>query len=273
MASKVSEVFERLVKGVESVVTSEKWREFLKFQAAFYNYSFNNSLLIWLQCPEATRVAGFQTWKKLGRYVKKAEKGIKILAPMSYKKAVEDEEGNEMEKQFLQGFRVVHVFDVSQTNGKELPEICSLLQGADGAAEKLLAALRQVIAIPVTEEEITGGANGYYHLQDDRIALKAGLSVNQKAKTLLHEYVHSLLDRKDSEVKNSRHEAEIIAESVAFMVANYFGLDTSSYSFEYVASWAGSEPKELLKKGEMVQSTAAKVINQVEQQLQEKLVG
>jgi len=290
MTPKAKNAFERLIKGVEKVVTSEKWREFLKVQAKFHNYSFNNSLMIFLQMPTATRVAGFKNWNKLGRKVKKGEKGIKILVPAKYTYFyIEDEEGNEKrvflnqatkeQKELIKAgeiktysgmtFKVGHVFDISQTEGKPLPEICKPLDGEPEEAKRFFEALSKVITIPVIEEKIQGGAHGYYHIEKDVIALEVRNALSHKAKTLVHEYTHSMLDKKDSNIKQKRHEAEIVAESVAFIVADYFGLDTSSYSFEYVAAWAGADPKEILKKGNLIQKTAQKIIEQVEGKMQE----
>ena len=270
MAPKAKESYDKLVKGVSEVVNSKGWIEFLKVQSKFYNYSFNNAFLIAIQCPYASRVTGFNTWKKLGRNVKKGSKGIKILAPLRKKVKAQDAKGKETDKFVLYGFRSVNVFDISQTEGKELPEICKPLEGDPEEAKKLFDALKEIIEIPIAEEEIAGKANGYYDLLDDRIALEVKNSLLHKAKTLAHEYTHSMLDRKDIEVKQSRDEAEIAAESVAFIVSDHFGLDTSSYSFEYVAAWSGADPEKILKQGVIIQTTASKIINQVEEKLKKE---
>lgn len=265
MSAKAKKAYENLLRGVEDLINSGRWAEYLRFQAKFYNYSCNNTILILMQCPHASRVAGFNTWKQLGRYVKKGEKAIKILAPLTYKKMVEDEKGNREEKTVVRGFRVVNVFDISQTEGEELPEICTPLAGDSEDAAILFAALKEVIEIDISEEEIPGSAHGYYDLGNDRIALEIKNALNHKAKTLVHEYVHAMLDGKSSNLQQSRKEAEIVAESVAYIVSHYFGLDTSSYSFGYVAAWSGADPKEILKKGELIQRTAGKIIEQVEE--------
>lgn len=259
----VRQAYETLVQGVNSVLTSEAWKEFLKFHSRFHNYSFNNTLLIYFQRPDATLVAGYKTWQSMGRYVKKGEKGIKILAPLIGKKKIETEDGEEKEVTFLKGFKVVSVFDICQTDGKELPTICKHLEGDSDAAKKLWDALLNIINIPIGEEDMDQSVNGYYSPKDDRIALRKGLSLNQKVKTLIHEYVHSKLDREDSEIKQARNQAEVVAESVAFIVASHYGLDTSEYSFGYVTIWAGAEVEEILKVGDLIQKTASDIIEKV----------
>ncbi|SFV03618.1 ArdC-like ssDNA-binding domain-containing protein [Alicyclobacillus macrosporangiidus] len=276
---KVQELYERLVSGVAQVYDSATWKEVLAVQSRFHNYSFNNTFLIWLQMPTATRVAGFHTWKELGRHVKKGEKALKIFAPLIKTVTVEENEEDGAEqpvtRQRLCGFRVVNVFDVSQTEGKPLPSLTEELTGNSEVAAKLLEALQHVIDVPVSFAE-TGKAKGYYDPSAHRIVIKPGMATDQTAKTLIHEYVHSLLHHKDSDRKEKRRsQVEAEAEGTAYVVANYFGLDTSDYSFGYVASWAHEENGvELVQKvGTTIQQTANTIITALEAQLKRQCSG
>lgn len=231
---KAAALIKQLERGVAEVLTSDRWRQWLDFQARFHRYSWGNTLLIRMQRPDATLVAGYQTWKRMGRYVRKGEKGIKILAPVRVKR-INEETGEEEYR--LIGFTTATVFDVSQTDGKPLPEIARTLTTASEAGEALYKALRRVITIPVAESLDTFGANGYYDQGRDRIVIRADLAPDHKAKTLVHEYVHSICHRMDAGPVPGAY-MEAVAEGAAYVVCAHFGLDTSSYSFDYVASWA-----------------------------------
>lgn len=264
---KVQELVEKLEHGVAAVYSSDAWRELLEFQAHFHSYSWSNVMLIFLQCPTATQVAGFNKWKDLGRYVKKGEKVIQILAPLISKKVEVQDDGEEVEKPTLHGFRTVNVFDVSQTEGKPLPKLTSELDGDSETAENLVAALQSVIKISVDFEVIQNGAKGYYSPGEHRIAIQAGMRKDHTAKTIIHEYVHSLLHNKDAGNKGkSRGQIEAEAEGTAFVVANYFGLSTDEYSFPYVASWAsGDGGSELVRSiGQTIQRTAHQIITTID---------
>lgn len=278
---KVQDLMNQLEQGVAGIYTSEQWKQVLQMQASFHSYSFNNMLLIWLQMPTATRVAGFHTWKQLGRYVKKGEKGLQIFAPLIKKFETEKEnETGEMEKitnRKLYGFRIVTVFDISQTEGKPLPNPVVLYeQGDDEEAEKLLKALSEVITIPVsyaskTEDPILeGGALGYYTPSRHDIVLRDDLSTYRTLTTLVHEYVHSLLHHKNSNRKEkTRGQREAEAEGTAYVVCTYFGLDTSAFSFGYVAQWAHDDKGiELIQEiGNTIQTTARDIIQDIEGKL------
>jgi hypothetical protein len=195
----LEEIKEQLDQGIQEVMTSEKFREWLQFLSSFHNYSFNNTILIYMQNPHATLVKGFREWKKHDRFVKKGAKAIKVLAPLIGKKKEKEEQisnKEDKEKKVLYGFRYVNVFDVASTDGKELPTSAVETLEGDGEQEKtLLQEWIQKIEIPVTFKD-TGEANGYYHLIENYIAIHEGRSTTQQLKTLIHEYSHYLLHAK-----------------------------------------------------------------------------
>jgi hypothetical protein len=256
---KMQAIYNQIDAGIDAVLSSDKWQDFLKLQARFYKYSFHNTMLIHWQMPTASYVAGFNKWNnEFKRRVKKGAKAIKILAPRIVKEV--DEESGE-EKETLAGFKVVNVFDVSQTEGEALPTICNELQGNDSAAVFIIDRLMKVIKIPVKFGD-TGNAKGCYHPVENWIMIKPGMSDNQTAKTLAHEYTHSILHAGKCDKPTDLKEIE--AESVAFIVCNYFGLETNDYSFEYLASWSrGREKKEIRELGELIQKTAAVIIDEI----------
>ena len=227
------ELMAQLADGVSNLTTSDEWRRYLEFQARFHRYSFGNVILIAAQNEGATRVAGFNTWRKLHRFVRKGEKAIWILAPMIYKDA--DVTSGEDDR-FIRGFKFVPVFDVAQTDGDELPSICNPLEGDDplGLYDQLQAVARS-IGFTVEDYDFTGSTNGDCSHSDHRIRVKATNSPAQRVKTLAHEIAHAVLHEEFAD----RALAELEAESVAFAVCRAHALDTSGYSFGYVALWAG----------------------------------
>ena len=249
----------KLEQGVEETFKSGKFQDWLNFQAKFHKYSYCNTILIFTQRPEASRVAGFSTWKDMGRFVKKGEKAIKILAPIF--KKVKNEETDE-EKQVLVAFKVVNVFDVAQTDGKELPDICKEIRTSSEVADQIIDGLFQVAkekGIPVETYE-TGDAHGWYQPREHRIGLK-NAAADQFAKTFLHEMAHAMTWEKGQ----AYAEGELIAEGTAYVVAQYFGLESGSYSFEYVAAWASRAEAEALKKvASTIQKTSDALINRLE---------
>lgn len=245
-------ITKKLEQGIKDVMTGSgsQYKEWLKFISSFHTYSFNNAMLIFLQNPNATLVKGYKDWRKLGRYVKKGEKAIKILAPIISNKKDKSKEEKKEEKKTdeekkeleIKGFRYVNVFDVSQTDGKPLPKSLKpqMLEGDSEEIKQLLTDWISAIDIPVVFEN-TGSANGYYHLIDNYIAIHENRSTMQQLKTLIHEYAHHLLHRKDGgEFKEaSKDIKESQAESVAYIVMAHYNFDTSKYSFPYVAGWSG----------------------------------
>lgn len=234
-------ILERLAEGITQLTSSERWQEWLAMQSRFHSYSFNNTLLILGQKPEASLVAGFNAWRKLDRFVRKGEKGIWILAPMVYKSDVgEDASTGDQPTKVIRGFKPVAVFDVSQTDGAELPEVCVRLDGEDEAG--LFERLRGVatsIGFMVEDADDLDGANGVCTHNDRRIQLLASNSPAQRVKTLAHELGHAILHAPGEGRPDSRAVLELEAESVAFVVCAAFGITSDDYSFGYVATWSG----------------------------------
>jgi len=257
--NKNQELMETLEKNVTEFFNSERYTDWLDMQAKFYNYSYSNTVLIASQCRDASRVAGYGAWKKIGRQVKKGEKAIKILAPMVGKKKTEDENGREKEVKAIYGFKAVNVFDVAQTEGEELPTVVTELEGNSEEAVRVYTELAEVIKadnIGLTVED-TGSANGYYSPMERRIAIGHTLSHDHALKTLIHEYSHALTHYEDQDYS----EGEVIAESVAYIVSNRLGIESGEYSFGYVAVWSGNQNISKLKKvaGD-IQKTAKKIL-------------
>ena len=289
-AEKLKEITDRLEQGITELFDSERYREYLRVMSKFHNYSFNNTLLIAMQKPDASLIAGFSAWKNnFGRNVMKGQKGIKILAPSPFKikkemekidpqtqKVIIGKDGKPVteEKEItIPAFKVVSVFDVSQTEGKEIPDIAvNMLTGDVEHYKEVFAALEKTSPVPVGFEKIEGGAHGYYHLEDKRIALDEGMSELQTLKTLIHEIAHAKLHDidlnaplEDLENRPDRRTREVQAESIAYTVCQHYGLDTSDYSFGYVAGWsAGRELAELKSSLETIRSAAAEIINSID---------
>jgi antirestriction protein ArdC len=246
--------FKNIEEGIKNISSNEEWKKFLAFQSRFYNYSFQNAMLIYHQRPSSTFVAGYNAWKQLGRYVKKGEKAIRILAPCKYKK--EDDEGYT-----INGFRVVSVFDLEQTDGDDslLPVLVKGLQGSD--VDDLYQRLIDAIEIPVTEKAELP-ANGQYFPATKEIFIKEDLSSLQRVKTLVHEYAHHLHHTKYLD-KESRGEKEIVAESAAFITCSHWELDTSDYSLPYLKTWL-DDPKQFKQLGTKINIVASEIIGLLE---------
>ena len=294
-AEKLKEITDRLEQGITELFDSERYKEYLRVMSKFHNYSFNNTLLIAMQKPDASLIAGFSAWKNnFGRNVMKGQKGIKILAPSPFKikkelekidpqtgKAFIGKDGKPVteEKEItIPAFKVVSVFDVSQTEGREIPDIAvNMLTGDVEHYKEVFAALEKTSPVPVGFEKIEGGAHGYYHLEDKRIALDEGMSELQTLKTLIHEIAHAKLHDidlnaplEDLENRPDRRTREVQAESIAYTVCQHYGLDTSDYSFGYVAGWsAGRDLAELKSSLETIRSTAAEIINSIDEHIAE----
>ena len=289
-ADKLKEITDRLEQGITELFESERYKEYLRVMSKFHNYSFNNTLLIAMQKPDASLVAGFSSWKNnFGRNVMKGEKGIKIIAPSPFTvkqevektdpqtgKPVIGKDGKPVteEKEIkIPAYKVVSVFDVSQTEGRELPDIAvNELTGDVDRFKDFFAALEQVSPVPVGFEKIEGGAHGYYHLEEKRIAIDEGMSDLQTLKTAIHEIAHAKLHdidlnapKEEQKPRVDRRTREVEAESVAYTVCQHYGLDTSDYSFGYVAGWSsGKELAELRGSLETIRNTAAEMINAID---------
>ena len=289
-AEKLKEITDRLEQGIKELFDSERYKEYLRVMSKFHNYSFNNTLLIAMQKPDASLIAGFNAWKNnFQRNVMKGEKGIKILAPSPFKikqemekidpatqKPVIGADGKPVteEKEItIPAFKVVSVFDVSQTEGKEIPNLAvDMLTGDVERFKDVFAALEKTSPVPIGFEKIEGGAHGYYHLEEKRIAIDEGMSELQTLKTAIHEIAHAKLHDIDLNAsvteqtdRPDRRTREVQAESVAYAVCQHYGLDTSDYSFGYVAGWSsGRELGELKSSLETIRSAAAEIINSID---------
>ncbi len=225
------ELLDRLSAGIAELTNSDQWRRHLGFQSKFRQYSFGNVMLIVSQCPEATNVAGFRTWARVGRHVQKGQRAIWILAPMiapSSDRLSDDRE--------IRGFKHVPVFDISQTDGEDVPRVCSRLAGDDpGACFSRLVGVARALDFTVGDAELAPGLNGQCSFDHRRIEVERRNSPAQRVKTLAHEIAHAILHQGHQD----RPLAELEAESTAYVVCQHFGLDSGTYSFGYVATWAG----------------------------------
>ena len=293
-AQQVREITDKLEQGIKELFESERFKEYLRTMSKFYNYSFNNTLLIAMQKPEATYVAGYTSWQRnFDRQVMKGEKGIKILAPAPYKAQEEREKIDPVTQKPVIGadgktvtetvevlrpaFKVVSVFDVSQTDGKELPDIIvDELKGTVENYEAFFDALKQESPVSISFEDIPGGAKGFFSPVESRIAIQEGMSEIQTVKTAIHEIAHAKLhavkpdEKAAPEDKKDRHTKEVEAESVAYTVCQRYGIETSDYSFGYIAGWSsGKETKELKSSLDTIRKTAAEMIEGIDAKLKE----
>jgi antirestriction protein ArdC len=266
-STRTTEVLDRLTAGIEKLTSSSSWQDWLTTQSRFHKYSFGNTLLILLQTQgQATRVAGFHAWRKLGRHVRKGEKAIWILAPMTRK--VCDDEHHDQERaegaRVLMGFKPVTVFDLAQTDGEPLPEIATRLQGDDplgvyGDLERVA----ESIGFSVEDADFDGGKNGDCNFAENRIRVRAGNAPAQRVKTLAHEIAHALLH----EGFTDRALAELEAESVAYVVCASEGIESDDYSFGYVAGWSGGGDEAIAAirtAGGRIQQAAESILEKLE---------
>lgn len=288
--AQLKEITDKLEQGVQDVFQSDSYKELLNVMARMPHYSINNQILIAMQTSgQATMCQSFTGWKQVGRYVKAGEKGIKIFAPAPYTiqkemdkldaqgKPVLDSDGEpvkETQEVTVNAFKVVNTFDISQTDGKEIPTIgVDELSGDVDRFSALMAALTEVCPVPIAFEDIPGDAKGYYSQTEKRIAIQEGMSEVQTVKTVLHEMAHQKLHAKEVVAKSddkSRRSKEVEAESVAFVVCQHYGIDTSDYSFGYVAGWsAGKETPELKTSLQTIRDAASQMISAIDDKLEE----
>lgn len=289
---RVQELTDKLEQGLQDLFNSDSYCNYLRTMSKFHNYSFNNTLLIAMQKPDATLVAGYKAWQKnFERHVNKGEKAIRILAPAPYKIKEErdkidpvtqelllDKDGNPQKEEVeitIPAFRAVSVFDVAQTDGKPIPELAAkeLLSDVEGYQD-MIRAVEAISPVPIELEEIAGDSKGYYDREAKRIAVQENMSESQTLKTMIHEVVHSKLHSKeveqDEQMKKDRNTKEVEAESIAYTVCQHFGIDTSDYSFGYIAGWSsGRDTKELRSSMDTIRRTASELITGIEEQLQE----
>ena len=282
-------IMQSLESGVEELFTSNRYQEFLKTMAKFHNYSFNNTMLIAMQRPDATLVTSYKNWQSMGRQVMKGEKGITIIAPAPYKKMKEKEVLDENQRPIMGSdgkpkteqvevtvphFKAVTVFDIAQTSGEPIQTLApELLTAAVQDFDSFMQAIQKISPVPIRFDEIDGNANGYYHNADKEIVIKKGLSESQTLKTAIHETVHAKLHDKEIMeslgVEKDRLTKEVEAESVAYCVCSSFGLDTSDYSFPYIAGWSSSrEMKEMKASMDVIRKTAGEMIDQLTEELE-----
>ena len=286
-AERMKEITDRLETGIQELFESERYKAYLTTMSKFHSYSFNNTLLIAMQGGQL--VAGYNKWRdNFHRNVKKGEKAIKILAPAPFKAKKEvqklDAQGRpvmgkdgkpvtEVQEIQVPAFKIVSVFDVSQTEGEPLPSIgVEELTGSVERHGEFFKALEQTSPVPIGFEDIPGGSHGYYHLTEKRIAIQAAMSELQTLKTAIHEIAHSKLHAIDPEApaieqadRPDSRTREVQAESVAYAVCQHYGLDTSDYSFGYVAGWSsGKELKELKASLETIRATAHELITTID---------
>lgn len=290
---RLKDITDSIENGIKELFNSDKYKQYLQTMSRFHRYSVNNQMLIYMQKPNATHVAGFNKWRdQFERNVKKGEKGIKIIAPTPYKKKIEetkldpdtklpmlDDNGKEIkvEKEIqIPMFRVVSVFDVSQTAGKPLPQLASDLSGNVQNYDAFVEAIRRSASVPVTFEPIDSNTDGYFSLDEQKIVIRDNMSEVQTVSALLHELAHSKLhNRKDEQVKDgeqpeetakiNRNTEEVQAESISFAVCAYYGIKTDENSFGYIASWSnGKELKELKESLEVINKTSSKMITDID---------
>ena len=282
-------IMQSLESGVEELFTSNRYQEFLKTMAKFHNYSFNNTMLIAMQRPDATLVTSYKNWQSMGRQVMKGEKGITIIAPAPYKKMKEKEVLDENQRPIMgtdgkpktekvevtvPHFKAVTVFDIAQTSGEPIQTLApELLTAAVQDFDSFMQAIQKISPVPIRFDEIAGNANGYYHNADKEIVIKKGLSESQTLKTAIHETAHAKLHDKEIMeslgVEKDRLTKEVEAESVAYCVCSSFGLDTSDYSFPYIAGWSSSrEMKEMKASMDVIRKTAGEMIDQLTEELE-----
>lgn len=269
---KIQAALDYIENGLAAINTDEDWLSFLAFQSLFYNYSFRNTMLIYLQNPEASYVKGFKAWNQLGRYVKKGAKGLAILAPCyrkvedfkepENKSEYQDSEGEKVIKRVISGFKVTYVFDIADTDGSDdLPVLVKGLAGNSEQEQAIYEKLKAFISTEHPVQEVTGTASkGSYNLATGIISVRSDVEYLQKIKTILHEYAHAIDFAMHPEEDISRNRRELIAESVAFVVSMRLGLDTSRYSVGYIKSWL-KDKEELKIVADTVQKVAAKIIN------------
>lgn len=287
--AEMEEITSKLEKGVKDIFDGTNYQQYLNFCAKLPRYSVNNQILIMMQKPDATMCQSFTNWKEVNRHVRKGEKGIRILAPAPYKmqkeqekvdasgKTVLDKDGEPVKETVevtINAFKPVSTFDVSQTEGEPIPTPgVDELTGSVEGYETLLAAIKEVVPVPISFEQIDSGAKGFYHLEENRIVVQEGMSEAQTVKTLLHEASHQALHSKEAMdsagEKKSKNQKETEAESVAYVVCQHYGIDTSDYSFPYVATWsADKEVPELKASLDTIRRTASELIVKIDEKVQ-----
>ncbi|MBQ7411182.1 MAG: DUF1738 domain-containing protein [Clostridia bacterium] len=270
--NKTKELYKKIVDGIQNIIDSGEYQKFLKFSKYFRNYSFNNIILIFSQMEDATYVAGFKAWQTMGRKIKKGERGIQIMYPLKRKHIVKikgqeslldknEENVNEKTVEYLT-YRPTYVYDISQTTGNEI--LVGMKRLETNNKSEFFEFLKNYSKYPVLEKSISRNSFGYWSPTNQHIVLEKTLSIDDKVSTLLHELTHALYD--DFDYKENRDLSEIFVESVAYIVADFFDLDTSMCSFDYITKWSNGDLKPILELGNKVQKTANDFINKLEKE-------
>lgn len=283
-SEKIKELTERLENGIREFWKGDKFKTYLNTLAHFRSYSLNNQLLIAIQKPDATLCAGYSTWKLEGRYVKQGEKGIQILCPAPYRKKIPQDKTDPATGEIIYGkdgkpekewvehifpaFKIGYTYDISQTDGRELPSIANRLTENVSNYDQILQAVVTVSPVPVSFEEIPGETNGFYHLAEKRIAVQKGMSESMTLKTTIHEISHAVLHDPDVNPHdvNDRKKG-IQAEAIAYAICSYLGIDSSDYSFGYITGYSGQDVEELRESMETIRETSCYLIDQIDRQL------
>ncbi len=257
----VKDITQELEKGIRNLYSNDGYRSYLETMSRFHHYSYRNTLLIWLQNPEASYVAGYRAWMtQFNRYVKKGEKGIRIFAPIKVKQKPDEEEE-------IISYKAITVFDVSQTEGSDLPKgFTKQLLGDMEDDEKYIDAIKKICPVPITFKPLQENMSGYYAIKEKKIVINSTISSMQKVKTLIHELTHVLLHTpKENEPLVDIHTREVEAESVAYTVLKHYGYDTSDYSFGYIADWSKSkELSEFKNSLDTIVSTSNEIITKID---------
>ena len=289
---RLREITDSIEQGIKDLFESDKYRQYLRTMSRFHRYSVNNTLLIAMQRPDATHIAGFSNWRnQFGRHVRKGEKGIQIIAPTPYKKKIDavkvdpdtkapilDQNGNAVMEEIeikIPMFRVVSVFDVSQTEGRPLPEIVSDLTGDVQQYDIFMEALYRSSPVPVSIESIAPTTDGYFSLTEQSITIRAGMSEVQTVCATVHEIAHAKLhnygiannqsEQSEETQKKDQRTKEVEAESIAYAVCQYYGIETSENSFGYIAGWSkGKDLEELRASLETINQTASELITDID---------
>ena len=284
--NKLKALTDQLEKGVKAVFESEEYKKYLSCMSKFHRYSISNSSLIHMQRPDARFVAGYGDWqKKFHRQGNKGEKGIQIIAPAPYKRKVEevvkDQNGcpvlnadgsvkKEVREVPVEAYKVVYCFDISQTSGEDLPTYhVDELKGTVKDFKHIDRAIRDISPVPIFTEDITSGAKGYYSDAEKRIVIKSGMDEAQQLRSEMHELIHCLLHASDGPEKDTdRRTKEVQAESITFVMAEHYGLNSSSYSFPYIAGWSSDKTVPELKASlETIRKTSDEIITKIDQKL------
>ncbi len=283
----ISDIVNNLDNGIKQIFKSDKFIDYLNFISSFYKYSYNNIFLILMQNPDATLIGSYTFWKSKNRHVKSGEHGLKILAPTTskrtYKIELKDKDGKALldqnnepltkleERKVISGFKWTTVFDVSQTDGDPIPKLLSNLESNNDKSKILTDIIKSISQYPIEFRDIN--FNGYFSKKENQIIVRNGLSADQTAKTLIHEYVHSILHDKITDYATNRSFYEMQAEGTAYVVMKHYGIDTSQYSFSYVGSWVSDMDNNKYKEAlQIIQNTSKLIIENIDDEYEKVLI-